>query len=192
MNYEVGQEIVAFFEKTSTTRSACDNYASQHLGGNVTPVDIQGVCSYTVYAGPNADCIVQFRLKSLALKMDIMNLTKAIYGSLVPQVSFRGQIGEDHPDKGKEPLYIYIMNRMPGISYLDFILSHNGHVPENSPEFSRWRQNLVADSAKYVICSYMTFSKGRTKLTVQKAISITDFMSFYIDSLRYLAISSEC
>jgi hypothetical protein len=73
MNYEVEQEIVAFFEKTTTTRSACDNYASEHLSGNVTPVDVQGVCSYTVYASPNAEFVAQYRLKSLALNMDIMN-----------------------------------------------------------------------------------------------------------------------
>ncbi|KAJ6114853.1 hypothetical protein N7486_000631 [Penicillium sp. IBT 16267x] len=127
MNYEVEQEIVAFFEKTTTTRSACDNYASEHLSGNVTPVDIQGVCSYTVYAGPNAECVVQYRLKSLALNIDIMNLAKAIYGSLTPQISFKGQIGEAH--ESKEPLYIYVMNRMPGISHLDFILAHNAPKP---------------------------------------------------------------
>ncbi|CAL5867785.1 uncharacterized protein PFLUO_LOCUS2006 [Penicillium psychrofluorescens] len=152
MNYEVEQEIVAFFEKTTTTRSACDNYASEHLGGNVTPVDVQGVCSYTVYAGPNAEFVVQYRLKSLALNMDIMNLAKAIYGTLIPEISFKGQIGEDH--ESKEPLYIYVMNRMVGISHLDFILAHNGDVPENSLEFSRWRQNLVADNAKFFALSW--------------------------------------
>lgn len=157
MNYEVEQEIVAFFEKTTTTRSACDNYASEHLGGNVTPVDVQGVCSYTVYAGPNAEFVVQYRLKSLALNMDIMNLAKAIYGTLIPEISFKGQIGEDH--ESKEPLYIYVMNRMVGISHLDFILAHNGDVPENSLEFSRWRQNLVADNAKYVIHFYVICTK---------------------------------
>lgn len=157
MNYEVEQEIVAFFEKTTTTRSACDKYASEHLGGNVTPVDVQGVCSYTVYAGPNAEFVVQYRLKSLALNLDIMNLAKAIYGNLTPQISFKGQIGEDH--ESKEPVYIYVMNRMPGISHLDFILAHNSDVPENSLEFSRWRQNLVADNAKYVIRFYVIYTK---------------------------------
>lgn len=161
MNYEVEQGIVAFFEKTTTTRSACDNYASEHVGGNVTPVDVQGVCSYTVYAGPGAEFVVQYRLKSLALNMDIMNLAEAIYGTLIPQISFKGQIGEDPENKqigenheNKEPLYIYVMNRIAGISHLDFILAHNGDRPENSFEFSRWRQNLVADCAKYVI--YLT------------------------------------
>lgn len=89
---------------------------------------------------------MQYRLKSLALNMNIMNLATAIYGTLTPQISFEGQIGEDH--ESKEPLYIYVMNRMPGISHLDFILAYNGDVSENSLEFSRCRQNLVADNAK--------------------------------------------
>lgn len=93
------------------------------------------MCSYTVYAGPNAGFVVQYRLKSLALNMDIMNLVKAIYGTLTPQISFKGQIGDNH--EIKEPLYIYVMNRMLGISQLDFILAHNGDVPKNSLEFSR-------------------------------------------------------
>ncbi|KAJ5545237.1 hypothetical protein N7535_006380 [Penicillium sp. DV-2018c] len=152
MNYDVAEEIVAFFEKTTATRSACDNYASELLGGNVAPVNVQGVCSYTVYAGPNAEYVVQFRLKSLALNMKIISLAQTIYGTLVPQVSFKGQIGEDH--ESKEPLYIYVMNRMPGISQTEFILAHNGDVPENSLEFSRWRQTLVADNAKFFALSW--------------------------------------
>jgi hypothetical protein len=78
-----------------------------------------------------------------------MNLSKAIYGTLIPQISFKGQIREDHGSK--EPLCIYVMNRMPGISHLHFILAYNNDIPENSLEFSRWRQNPVADNAKYVI-----------------------------------------
>lgn len=170
MNYDVEKEILAFFEKTITTRSACDNYASELLGGNVTPVDVQGVCSYTVYAGPNAETVVQYRLKSLALKMDIMDLAKAIYGNLVPQISFKGQIGEDH--EIKEPLYIYVMDRMLGISYLDFILAHNGDIPEDSIQFSHWRQSLVADNARYMLLLHMIY-----KLLL---------ISYYIDSLLYL------
>lgn len=148
MSYNVEEEIAAFFEKTTATRSACDTYARDHFGGDVTPVDVQGVCSYTVYAGPHAEVVVQYRLKSLALDMDTMNLVKAIYGTFTPDISFRGQIGRNH--ETQEPLYIYVMNRMPGISQLQFILDHIDDVPENSLEASRGRQNLVADNAKYV------------------------------------------
>jgi hypothetical protein len=143
--YSVDQEIAHFFGATSAIRSACDSYVKEHLGGDVIPVAVQGVCSYTVYAGPNGQSIVQFRLKSLELRMDTAELARTIYGRFVPQVTFRGQIGEDV--EGKEPLYIYIMNRIEGVSYLDFLLAHISHVPENSPRFSSWRKNLITDIA---------------------------------------------
>jgi hypothetical protein len=143
--YSVAQEIAHFFEKTSTTRSACDARAKEFVGGNVIPVAVQGVCSYSVYAGPNDDIVVQFRLKSLELRMETVSLARDIYGSLAPQVSFKGQIGEDIG--GKEPLYIYVMNRVQGISHLDFILGHS--LTENSPENFAWRENLIADVARY-------------------------------------------
>ncbi|EQL28895.1 hypothetical protein RJZ56_006847 [Blastomyces dermatitidis] len=38
----------------------------EHLGGDI-PVAVQGVCSYTVYAGPKSDFVAQFRLKFLQL-----------------------------------------------------------------------------------------------------------------------------
>lgn len=148
LEYSADQEIAHFFEQTSAARLACDAYAKEHLGGDVIPVAVQGVCSYTVYAGHNSEFVAQFRLKSLKLRMETMNLARTIYGNFVPQVTFRGRIGEDI--EGKEPLYIYIMSRIPGVSYLDFILAHNSQVPENSPKFSFWRKNLITDIARYV------------------------------------------
>lgn len=145
--YSVDQEIAYFFEKTSATRSACNTRAKELVGGNVTPVAVQGVCSYSVYAGPNDDFVVQFRLKSLELRMETANLARDIYGSLIPQVSFKGQIGEDID--GKEPLYVYVMSRVQGISHLDFILAHS--LPDNSPENFTWRKNLIADVARYAL-----------------------------------------
>jgi len=94
LTYSVDQEIAEFFEKTAATRSVCDTFAREHLGGNVVPVTVQGVCSYTVYAGPNADFVVQFRLGSLQLRMEIANLARSIYGHFAPYVAFLGQIGE--------------------------------------------------------------------------------------------------
>lgn len=154
--YSVDQEIADFFEKTAATRSACDNFARERLGGNVVPVAVQGVCSYTVYAGPNAEFVVQFRLASLQLSMDIANLARSIYGHFAPHVTFLGQIGE--VIESKESLYIYVMSRVRGISYLDFILAHNSHVPENSSQFSSWRRNLVTDIAKYAYRSHVLFT----------------------------------
>ncbi|CRG88971.1 hypothetical protein PISL3812_06006 [Talaromyces islandicus] len=152
LEYSVDQEIAHFFEKTSVTRSACDAYAKEHLGGDIIPVAVQGVCSYTVYAGLNGEFVAQFRLKSLELRMDIAELAQTIYGQFAPRVTFRGQIGEDI--EGKEPLYIYTMSRIQGISYLDFLLAHNSHVPENSPQFSSWRKTLIADIAGFFALSW--------------------------------------
>lgn len=145
--YSVDQEIADFFEKTEATRSACDAFAREHVGGNIIPVAVQGVCSYTVYAGPNAEFVVQFRLASLQLSMEVANLARSVYDHFAPRVTFLGQIGE--VTERKESLYIYVMSRVRGISYLDFILAHNSQVSENSPKFSSWRKNLVIDIAKY-------------------------------------------
>ena len=83
------------------------------VGGKFVPVTVQGNCSHSVYAGPEFEFVVQFRLKSLVLKSEIMTLAREIYGFLAPKY---GQLGED----GKELLFIYVMNRIPSISYLDF------------------------------------------------------------------------
>lgn len=148
LEYSVDQEIAHFFGKTSATRSACDISAKELAGGNVVPVAVQGVCSYTVYAGPKQDLVVQFRLRSLRLKLETMTLAREIYGQFAPQISFKGQIGEDADVDGKEPLYIYTMTRVQGVSHLDFILGHN--VPENSPEYFDWRKTLITDIARFV------------------------------------------
>lgn len=151
--YSVDAEIDSFFKKTSATRAACDARATQLAGGNVVPVDVQGVCSYSVYAGPELEHVVQFRLESLALRAEVASLATEIYGSLVPKVSFEGKIG----DGGKEPLYVYLMSRVRGITHLDFVLA-NG-FPANSLDNSLWRRNLIGDIAQYVFMSLSTSVK---------------------------------
>lgn len=142
--YSVASEIEAFFKKTSATRAACDAKAAELAGGNVVPIDVRGACSYSVYAGPQLEYVVQFRLESLVLRTQVTSLATEIYGSLVPKVSFEGTMG----DGEKESLYVYLMSRMRGITYLDFILAYG--FPENSPSNSVWRQNLIGDIAQYV------------------------------------------
>ena len=63
--YNVEDEIAAFFTKTSVARQTCDDRARDLAGGTVTPIKIQGFCSYSVYAGPNVEYVLQFRPKSL-------------------------------------------------------------------------------------------------------------------------------
>ncbi|KAK3339417.1 hypothetical protein B0H65DRAFT_511635 [Neurospora tetraspora] len=151
-NYFVDSEIDAFFTKTSASREACNGKARELVGdGDVVPVDVQGVCSYTVYAGPELEYVVQFRLESLALKAEISSLATDIYGSLVPKVSFEGKLGEEGDGK-KEPLYVYLMTRMRGMTHLDFISAHG--FPENSPDNFLWRKNLMGDVAHFMALSW--------------------------------------
>lgn len=78
-------------------------------------------CSYSVYAGSNHEFVVQFRLKSLELKIEISSLACRIYSCLVPPVSYHGQMGEDVD--GKETLSIYVRTRVNGISHLGFVFA---------------------------------------------------------------------
>jgi hypothetical protein len=143
--YSLDSEIESFFEKTSAKRATCDAKAKELAGGNVVPVQVQGACSYTVYGGPDQVCVVQFRLASLALKPEVAALATEIYGSLAPNISFEGKVG-DSGEHGREPLYVYLMSRMRGITHLDFILEHG--FPENSLENRLWRKNLMGDVAQ--------------------------------------------
>lgn len=142
--YSVDSEIEAFFKKTSATRAECDARAIKLAGGTAVPIDVQGACSYSVYAGTELEYVVQFRLESLALPTKVTSLATEIYGSLAPKVTFEGKVG----DGEKEPLYVYLMSRMRGLTHLDFILAHG--FPENSSNNLVWRQNLIGDIAQYV------------------------------------------
>jgi hypothetical protein len=147
LEYSVDVEIEAFFLKTSATSAACDSRASELAGGKVVPVEVQGVYSYSVYAGPELEYVVQFRLESLTLKTEVVSLATEIYGSLAPRLSSQGKVGEDW---AKEPLCVYLISRLRGMTHLDFILAHG--FPENSPDKQGWRRNLMGDVALYVHC----------------------------------------
>ncbi|KAI1418935.1 hypothetical protein F5Y12DRAFT_789479 [Xylaria sp. FL1777] len=146
--YNAASEIEAFFTKTSATRTMCDARALELAGGNVVPVDIQGACSYSVYAGPQLEYVVQFRLESLALKSEVTSLATKVHGSLAPRVSFEGKVG----DGEQEPLYVYLMSRIRGVSHLEFILSNGS--PEDSPENYTWRQTIISDIATFLAVSW--------------------------------------
>ena len=143
--YSADAEIRDFFAKTSATRLGCDTRAIQLVGGKAVPVDVQGVCSYSVYAGSDLEFVVQFRLKSLELKTETATLARIIYGSWAPKVSFKGQIGDNIDNR--EPLCVYVMDRVLGISHLDFILAHSH--PENSSDNIKSRKTLLSDIARY-------------------------------------------
>lgn len=167
-NYNVEQEIANFFStKTRVSRISCDEFAKKLFVEKSTDtstvrleiVPTQGVCSYTVYAGNNSsnsstlDWVVQFRLKSLALPLETMERARRVYGDLVPEVSFRGEMGgdacnddgDDGDDDGRENLVVYVMPRMRGISRLEYILAHG--FPEDGEKICEARERLVGDVA---------------------------------------------
>lgn len=59
--------IAEFILQTSATREAYDTKVKD-LGGKVIPVTVQSNCSYSVYAGPKFEFVLQYRFKSLMLK----------------------------------------------------------------------------------------------------------------------------
>jgi hypothetical protein len=142
--YSVEDEISNFFAKTSACRSKCDARAEELVGGKATTIDVQGNCSYTVYAGPCLEYVVQFRLKSLQLDLKTASLARHVYGYYAPTVSFEGHVGDE--SKEKEPLYVYVMSRIKGVTHLDFILAHD--CADNSPENFARRQRLMIDVAR--------------------------------------------
>lgn len=141
--------IAEFFNQTCATRASCDSRALYLVGGKVVPVEVQGVCSYTVYAGPHLKYVVQFRLKSLKLDIETAALATEVYGSLSPTVRSNGELGSEGDDAGKEPLLVYVMDRMQGLTHLDFILKYG--YPQNLESNFAARKNLMTDIARYVL-----------------------------------------
>ncbi|PMD17034.1 hypothetical protein NA56DRAFT_681373 [Hyaloscypha hepaticicola] len=83
--------------------------------------------TYSIYAGPEFEFVIQFRLKSLILESETVT-------------------------HGKEPLFVYIMNRIQGISYLDFVLTDC--FSENSDKNFIWRKTLMSDVARFFTLSW--------------------------------------
>ncbi|GAM86560.1 hypothetical protein ANO11243_045740 [Dothideomycetidae sp. 11243] len=99
------EQITKFFLHSSATRQACDARARElGAGHTVVPVNVQGTCSYTVFTGAGVNSVVQYRLAPLSWS-DHTSLAKQIYGSLVPTISFQGQIGNDDGDSANQSLF---------------------------------------------------------------------------------------
>ena len=106
------------------------------VGGSIEPVAVQGNCSYTIFAGRNLEFVFQFRLQSLPLSMEVLELARKIHGAVVPPVLSYGELGGVH---------VYAMPRIRCLSYLDLILADR--YPRNSEENFALRKRLVEDIA---------------------------------------------
>lgn len=114
--YNLDDAITSFFSEAgaSSSRKQCDDFVRQRYGGQIRPVDIQGLTSYTVIAGLSGEKIIQFREQTALLDMNMLALAKEVHGELVPTCSQLGWVG----DTSGSPLAIYEMNKLPGENYI--------------------------------------------------------------------------
>lgn len=109
--YSLDNAIETFFSSsTSATRQQCDTYATSYAGGTSTPLQMQGVCSYTVMVGSNKNNpkLIQFRADDSILNMDQISLAKDIHPEFVASCRYLGTIGDSRP------LHIYEMDYLLG------------------------------------------------------------------------------
>lgn len=141
--YSIRESLRSFFAKTTVERPECDEKAIQLVGGTtVMPVTIQGNYSYTLYAGPSLEFIVQFRHLHLPIDVQTMALAREIHGELVPPILETGEMGTlRNSQEGTitsieiptriTPLVWHVFPRVQArcasgmaISYLDFLKTH--------------------------------------------------------------------
>lgn len=115
------ERIANFFSRISTSQSSCNARALSLAPGPIVPVPNQGRHSYTLYASPFQNQIVQFRLASLFVNLDTQSLAEKIYGDLVPKISFEGELGDDDEEGGRVPVCVYLMGRIPGVKRKEFM-----------------------------------------------------------------------
>lgn len=130
--------IEEFFKSSTTiTRQKCDEFAISRAGGGVsTPLEVQGVCSYTVIAGPKKSKVFQFREEDYGLDMDIMSLATRVHPEFVPSCEYHGTIDDSRP------LRIYEMDLVPGTPQV------MARIPAD--DMSRLR-NGIKDIARYEV-----------------------------------------
>ncbi|KAF1966825.1 hypothetical protein BU23DRAFT_517258 [Bimuria novae-zelandiae CBS 107.79] len=145
--YTIDASISALFTShTTTTQGECDKRATSLLSAPVTPVPIQGAFSYTVVGG-SPPRLVQFRCSESDIDMNLLHLARSIHGGLVASTISHGHIGLS------QPLSIYIIERLPGITYMESCLT-NGVTAALSPEQSQRQKNTVIDFARFFAASW--------------------------------------
>ncbi|KAJ5722338.1 hypothetical protein N7488_000373 [Penicillium malachiteum] len=112
--YSLDGTIDEFFHaKTTATRKQCDDFVISRVGGAPSHVEIQGVCSYTVTAGPDQSKIVQFRDEHSAIDTNNLILAKTVHPEFVAGCQYLGTIGNNG-----RPVHIYEMDKLPGIAHI--------------------------------------------------------------------------
>ncbi|RSL75721.1 hypothetical protein CEP52_017830, partial [Fusarium oligoseptatum] len=166
-------QINTFFRTyTSVTREQCDKYAASVAGEPVTPESIQGMWSYTVTAGSKRS-IVQFRAPSSFLDMKLLALARDTHGTVVANCVYYGTIGQSMP------LHVYVMEKLPGVPYIQVQPSPGPGRPMSPAAASRVI-NTVTDFARFFASSWMN-------LQVMETSAIGTLLTEYQQRLSLLA-----
>ncbi|TKW51385.1 hypothetical protein CTA1_2562 [Colletotrichum tanaceti] len=91
-----------FQENDSVTQQQCNAEAQQITGQSVTATACQGGTSYTVEGG---EVVVQFRVPSSNLDMDLLPSIEQAYCGFAPRHEYRGKLGQ---------VSVYTMNNIGG------------------------------------------------------------------------------
>lgn len=119
--------------------------AGENSSTNTSSSSPSGACAATPCTRESKqDRVVQFRLQSLALRREPVQLAHDVYKPFAPDVSYEGLLGGTAP--GKEPLGVYVMGRMKGITWLDFWLQFG--FPDDTAEICASRMTLIKDIAR--------------------------------------------
>jgi hypothetical protein len=119
---------------TTVTRQQCDEFAISRAGGVSSALQMQGVCSYTVTAGPNKTKLFQFRDENSTIDMGKIVIAKAVHPEFVTSCKYLGTMGDSRP------VYIYEMEYLPGTA----------HIMARIPLDDMPRQhNTIKDFARY-------------------------------------------
>lgn len=139
--YSLADSVSMFLSsQTDTTREQCDLLAGSLLSADISPVAIQGTFSYTV---ADLSRLVQFRRPDSPLDTEVLRRARSIHGFLVADTTYHGKIGQDRP------LLVYIIEKLPGITYMEYHLKSGLRQSLDEQQYKRQR-TLVEDFARYV------------------------------------------
>lgn len=149
----------AFFTRCgfppTTARDLCWEFVDEQYpsaSGSLTVYECpnQGYCSYTLCL--NDSHVVQFRPRAHQLNTTLALLAREVYGVLAPETRFLGVLPVPSSDgslEPSEPLAVYSMTCMPGVSLTDF--RRNAPLGGRSAgEVRLQRAILVRDFARFL------------------------------------------
>lgn len=151
----------AFFTRCgfppTAARDLCWEFVDSHYpsaSGSLTVYECpnQGYCSYTLCLDDSH--VVQFRPRAHQLNTTLALLAREVYGVLAPETRFLGVLPIPSSSDGSglepaEPLAVYSMTCMPGVSLTDF--RRNAPLGDRSAaEVRLQRAILIRDFARFL------------------------------------------